>query len=452
MLLARLRHQALGLAFLLVAALFFAVTIGIYTKAFANVALVNLDTDFAGNQLREGADVKVRGMVVGEVKSISSRGDGADIELALDPARLEVIPADVTARLLPKTLFGERYVALRPPERTQARPIKAGDVIGQDRSKNAIELERVLDNLVPLLRAVEPQKLASTLNAVATTLDGRGEQLGETLTEVSKLLGELNPTLPDFKANLAAFNDVARTYSAAMPDLLDAMSELTTTSETLVAKQRNLHELYSTVTAASTDLTSFFELNQDNLIALTHTAQGTLDVLAKYSPQYPCMLRQLAEQVPEAERAFGKGTDHPHVSRVKIEMITSRGAYQPGVDEPRYDDKRGPRCYPVVSRPDHWPQYPPDGPIDDGASKPPPPSEPDGSEADDYEDYGSGGGGSAAGSFAVANSPMEQELIAYLSSPAFEDDPERVPGWASLLVGPLYRGAEVQLRWPSSLR
>ena len=42
--------------------------------------------------------------------------DGATIELAIDPDHLDEIPADVSARLLPKTLFGERFVSLVPPE------------------------------------------------------------------------------------------------------------------------------------------------------------------------------------------------------------------------------------------------------------------------------------------------------------------------------------------------
>lgn len=451
-LLLRLRHQVLGLAFLIVVALFFVVTIGIYTKSFTDVSMVRLETDYAGNQMREGADVKVRGMVVGEVRSISSRGEGAVLELALRPERIEAIPADVSARLLPKTLFGERYVALVPPAGQPVRGpgvqhLAAGAVIGQDRSENAIELERLLNNLMPLLQAVEPQKLASTLNAVHTALDGKGEKLGQTLVEFSEFVEELDPSLPDLKANLAAFSDVAGAYNRAAPDLLDAMSEFTNTSKTLLAQQDKLLRVYSTVTTMSADLTSFLRANRNNLINLSISAQPTLDVLAKYSPQYPCMLRQLAEQVPEAERAFGEGDPHPEQSKVTIEIISSRGSYKPGVDEPRYEDKRGPRCYPVVHRPDHWPQYPPDGPLRDGASKPPPPKKPNGHEADDYEDYGyDGNGGSAAGAPSIANSRMEQQLIAVFTAPAFGDDPAGVPGWAGLLVGPLYRGAEVELR------
>ncbi|WP_410654541.1 MCE family protein [Amycolatopsis sp. lyj-112] len=433
-LLQRLRHQVLGLIFLVVVALFFVTTIAFYEKAFTTVTLVKLETDRIGNQMREGADVKVRGMVVGEVRTIQARGDHATMELALQPDKTSVIPANVSARLLPKTLFGERYVALQIPEKAE-RHIGEGDVIPQDRTSAAIELETVLSNVMPLLQAVQPEKMASTLNAVSSALDGQGKRLGETLAGLSDYLGKVNPSLPDLKADITGLANAASIYDKAAPDLLAALSDLTTTSKTLVENQRGLADLYSTVTAASIDLTSFLKVNQDNLIRLTTNLQPTLDVLAKYAPEYPCLLKQLAESVPRAELAFGKGTAHPEVSRVTIEFTPSRGKYLPGVDEPQYNDKRGPRCYPQVPTPGRWPQYPPDGAIDDGSSKPAPPRDPDGT-------LPSGGG--AGGS--VVNTPDEQQLIDLLVSPAMGTTPDQVPNWGSLLVGPLYRGAEVELR------
>lgn len=43
---------------------------------------------------------------VGQVREISADGDDATLRLALDPDRRLLIPARVTARLLPKTLSG----------------------------------------------------------------------------------------------------------------------------------------------------------------------------------------------------------------------------------------------------------------------------------------------------------------------------------------------------------
>src|SRR5690242_9798261 len=169
----RVGRASAGLAFLVLLALLVGLAVATFQQRFTPVVPVTLRTDSIGNQLQSQSDVKIRGLIVGEVRSVSSTGDGARIELALQPGAARSIPADVSARLLPKTLFGERYVELVPPAATAATAgpaIKAGDVIPQDRSSSAIELEQVFDDLLPLLQAVKPQELSATLNAMATAL------------------------------------------------------------------------------------------------------------------------------------------------------------------------------------------------------------------------------------------------------------------------------------------
>ncbi|HEY0450250.1 MCE family protein, partial [Actinophytocola sp.] len=342
------------------------------------------------------------------------------------------IPANVSARLLPKTLFGERYVALQVPPHPDD-PIAANAVIGQDRTSTAIEIEQVLDNLMPVLRAVQPEKLASTLNAMSTALDGRGAQFGDTIVQLGAYLEKLEPSLPDLRADLQRIAEVADTYAEAGPDLVRALSDLTTTTRTVVEQRTNLEALYATLTTASVDLTNFLAVNKDNLINLASTSRSTLDVLAKYAPEYPCLLKQLVDAIPSADAAFGKGSAHPDVTRVTIEITSSRGKYLPGVDTPRYEDKRGPRCYPVAHPPARFPQYPADGPIQDGSSKPPPP------RSDRPQDF-------QPTVPQVANSGAERDLLAALLAPSLGVPPSQVPAWSSLLVGPLYRGAEVTVR------
>ncbi|MDQ3787971.1 MAG: ABC transporter substrate-binding protein, partial [Actinomycetota bacterium] len=85
------------------------------------------------------------------------------------------------------------------------------------------------------------------------------------------------------------------------------------------------------------------------------------------------------------------------------------------------------------------PQYPEGGPLDDGSSKPPPP------KSDRPEDFPNTLPQSATEP-QVANTPPEQELIAALVAPGLGVAPSDVPEWSSLLLGPLFRGAEVTVR------
>lgn len=431
----RRRYQVYGLIFLVIAGMFVVLSVAFYRKTFTPVVPVTLETDHVGNQLRAGADVKLRGVIVGEVRTIRPEGDHAELELALDPDHIGEIPGNVSARLLPKTLFGERYVALQTPEEPDGT-LREGSVIGQDRTSSAIEIEQVLDNLMPVLQALQPEKLAATLNAMSTALDGRGKQFGDTLVQLGDYLGKITPSLPDLQANIRRLATVADTYAQAGPELLTALRDLTVTTQTVVEQRSQLGNLYSTLTNASIDLGSFLAANKDNIINLASTSKSTLEVLAKYAPEYPCLLKQLVDAIPSADAAFGKGSATPNVTRVTIEITSSRGKYLPGVDTPRYNDKRGPACYPVAKPPARFPQYPEGGPIDDGSTKPPPP------KSDRPEDFPNTLPQSASEA-QIANTPAEQELIAALVAPGLGVSPRDVPEWSSLLLGPLFRGAEV---------
>ena len=102
-------------------------------------------------------------MIVGEVLGFDADSEGAQVTLGLYPDQVRTIPANVTGSIVPKTLFGEKYVALEVPADPAPDHIRAGATI--DRTEVAIEVEKVLNDLYPLLRAVQPADINQTLNA-----------------------------------------------------------------------------------------------------------------------------------------------------------------------------------------------------------------------------------------------------------------------------------------------
>lgn len=435
---AHMRLHLMGALFFLLILTFFAVTIAIYNKTFTNTATVTVETSQIGNQMRVGSDVKLRDVRLGEVSAVRTDGSGAVLDLSLDPKMLEQIPGNVTARLKPKTLFGERYVSLEETTGPAAAPLTAGDVISQDRTENAVETDKVLDDLLPVLRTVQPQKLASTLTAVADALEGRGASLGETVVLLDDYLSKLIPSLPDLTASVEDLATVSKIYDEAGPELLAALENLTTTSRTISARADDLRELFRTATLASVGTAEFLEANQENVIHLAADSRETLEVLAKYAPEYPCLIRQMAELVPRANEFVGKGTNHPGVAAFTAEITVSRGEYKPGVDDHVNGEKRGPRCYPTPKPGENPPQYPPGGPFNDGSKKPPAGPRPIPAPP--------GGGGAAQAMPSLAYSSAETDLISLLTAVRLGEDPDEIPGWGSMLLGPVFRGAEVTVK------
>jgi virulence factor Mce-like protein len=409
-----------GVVFLLVIALLVALTIAIYDKTFVDVVHVTLQTDRVGNQLAPPADVKLRGMIVGEVRSVSSDGRQATIDIALQPRTAGLIPANVSARLLPKTLFGEKFVDLVLPARPSQRRLSEGDVIPQDRSTTAIELEHVLDDLLPLLRTIQPAKLNATLGALATALEGRGERLGQNLALVDGYFTRLNPELPAIKKDISGLADVSRIYADAAPDLVRMLRNFAVTTGTIKAKSDAYAGFLAGTAGFATTTRQLLEENDDRIIELAAVGRPTLELLARYSPEYPCVLQALTQSNDFIGKTFANGELH-----ITLEVTQARKGYVPGV-EPAWGENRGPSCYGLPSPPRPWPG----NHFRDGT-------------------HGSGTANSVVPGFLVdpqsglPGTAEEQQVVDALVAPQMGVPADDVPDLATLLFGPMARGTAV---------
>ncbi|SDL82310.1 MCE family protein [Streptomyces wuyuanensis] len=409
------RLRLYGIAFLVVMALLLSLSVAVYQQVFTSVVRITLEADTLGNQLDPRADVKLRGLLVGEVRGVRADGEKATVDIALKPGHVSRIPADVHARLLPKTLFGEKFVDLVPPPGPTGRPIRAGDVITQDRTEVGIELQQLLNDLLPLLRTVRPAELNATLTAFATALEGRGDRIGANLTRVETYLRAFNPHMPSLKEDIARFADVAEVYGDAAPDLLRILRNSVTTSRTVVEQQDRLAEALGSTTTVAGTAKEFFDENGDRLITLGRVSRPTLALFARYAPEYPCLLDGLVKQEAASEEAFRGGR-----MRITLEFVRPRPAYRPG-EEPRYAERSGPDCRGMPN-----PRVPaPDVRLDDGTSR-------------TAADGPPGGAG-------VSATAAEQRAVGSLVAPVLGMPADRVPPVATLLFGPMARGTAVSV-------
>jgi phospholipid/cholesterol/gamma-HCH transport system substrate-binding protein len=429
------RRRVLGIAFILTLVALVTLSVLTYQKAFTPIVPVKLAAERAGAQMNTGADVKLRGIIVGDVREIDLNGGHAVLDLALDPDKVGLIPSNVQARLLPKTLFGEKYVDLVIPAVAAPGTIRAGDTIGLDRSTTAIEIEQVLDNLMPLLQTLEPQKLSGALTALSTALEGRGDRLGENLVTFEKYLAELEPALPTLAEDLRRLASVTDTYADVAPDLLAMLRNLTVTNDTIVAQEQQLRSFLASTTNFAGDTDRFLDRNGARLIQLSQVSRPILSSLAKYSPMFPCLTKGLADFQKPLEEAFGGGQPALHIT---LEVVRDNGPFVKNQDEPEFGEKAPASCWGLPN-----PRIPyPGGVIRDGydygAARSPIPGLPTA--------QGRAVSGALTGAdMGYAGTAAEQQLVDLVLGPAMGRPAEDVPEVATLLFGPMARGTAVKL-------
>jgi virulence factor Mce-like protein len=322
------RHRAFrrlqGLAFLGVIVLLLGLTVLIYNKDLPGQGSdkVTLDASRIGNQLIIPADVKYEGVLVGRVSSVHSNGEEASLDLQLSKSLIHSIPGNVVARILPKTLFGEKYVELVSPK-TPIGQLESGQTIQEDHSQVATELQDVFSKLVPVLRAANPAALSVALSNTAEALQGRGERLGNSLSLINSYFRQLNQDLPNIQHDISGLADLASNYADAAPDLLGILKHFSVTAKTFTVKQDPYAQFLAGTTGFADTAANFFKTNGKGLTNLAKYSKGPLDVLSDYSIVLECLPNGLSIFDRERlEHAFGGGELH-----IQLIPVNSRGEY-----------------------------------------------------------------------------------------------------------------------------
>jgi phospholipid/cholesterol/gamma-HCH transport system substrate-binding protein len=423
--------RTLGVAFLALCVVFVWFTYAVFTKKFADYDLVTLKTSNIGLQLPARADVKIRGVIVGEVQKATVTSSGVDLELGLYPSQTKTIPKNVTAEILPKTLFGEKYVSLLVPENPVPQSIRAGDTI--QRSQVAIEVEKVLSDIFPLLRTVQPAQLNFTLTALANALEGRGEKIGSSLQTLDSYLARTNPQLPQLIDDVKQLGQVSVTYRSVVPELARFLRNTVVTGNTFVSQEAKIQALFNDVAGFASTSRDFLQQNGDNIIRLGQLGQATLPLLARYSPEYPCLFKGLRNAIPRESQAFRGRELH-----IILETLPRQPRGYRAGEAPRYGERAGafPHCNllgKAIAGGYGQANLPPDAlvrPMNDGVSYPL------AKRTIPGYDVTSGFAGTAA----------ERALIAAIGARMTGQSVDDVPDIATSLFGPLARGTEVRLR------
>jgi phospholipid/cholesterol/gamma-HCH transport system substrate-binding protein len=250
---------------------------------YANVTLVS---DRAGLVMDVNAVVKYRGVEVGRVSSIDPK-NGATLGLELNPEQLRYIPANVEAQISSPTVFGAKYVDLRPPPDPSRKRLAAGAVLTTN--KVSIESNTVLKDLVSVLNQIDPAKINAVVAALAEGFRGKGEAIGQAITDFNQVLMEVNPRSELLRADWRAFGGFSDAYAGAAQSLVTVLDSGADVAATINRQSKDLD--FALVTLAGLGKSGnklFSQTNTDNLNHLVEVLEPTTRLLMKYNPELTC--------------------------------------------------------------------------------------------------------------------------------------------------------------------
>lgn len=186
----RVPSEWLAVALVVIVAAAMLISVGAFNRSFTPVVQVTVTSERAGLVMEPNAKVKLRGVQVGRVAAIQG---GANPCLADLGPRSRSDPLHPGQRGRPHRrhpLFGAKFVDLVYPEHPAASRLVAGAVIAAQNVTT--EVNTVFENLVALIKQIDPAKLNGIVTAMAEALRGQGQRIGEATTAANQVVSALN--------------------------------------------------------------------------------------------------------------------------------------------------------------------------------------------------------------------------------------------------------------------
>jgi phospholipid/cholesterol/gamma-HCH transport system substrate-binding protein len=269
----------------------------------------HLTVDFPRTvSLYEGSDVRILGVPVGSVESVTPRGETVRVELSYE-AKYDV-PADAKAVIISPAIVGDRYVQLAPAY--NGGPVMDdGAHLDMARSEVPLELDEIYQSIDDLSVALGPEganqdgALSRLIEAAAANLDGNGTKINQTLRDVSLLSGTLSNNkdelfaavsqVEEFVHALKVNDSAVRTFNASLADV----------SLMLAGERHDLAEALQVLGVALRDVRGFVQENEELIAKDVRDLVRVTQLLVDHSDS----LRETLEVAPLALTNLGLAGD-----------------------------------------------------------------------------------------------------------------------------------------------
>src|ERR1700741_3751460 len=237
-------YRIAGLIVFLIAALVLWLVFLQYKGDFTDKTKLTMLADPAGLVMDPGSKVTYNGVQIGRVSQIDEiENDGkpaAKLTLDVYPKYLRPIPANVEARIVATTVFGEKYVSFTAPKNPLPQRITPHNVI--DARSVTTEINTLFQTITQIAEKVDPVKVNLTLSAAAQALSGLGDKFGQSIINGSAALDEVNPRMPTIRHDIQQLAVLGDTYADASPDLFNFLNNAATTAHTIHQQENQLDQ------------------------------------------------------------------------------------------------------------------------------------------------------------------------------------------------------------------
>jgi phospholipid/cholesterol/gamma-HCH transport system substrate-binding protein len=224
-----------------------------------------------------GAKVKLQGVVVGEVASISTHDFHANV--AMDIAKKFPLARTATFQVRFTTPLGEDFIAVTTADEPGQALLADGATVPMKQTGDAPGIEDTFAALSLLLNGGGLDKLQTIATELDAALNGRTGNVRDALTQLHTVVANFDTNKGEFDKALVGLKAMATSLNSGTGIVEQALNVLPDTVQLLASDTTQVRALLGRVATLGDTVQSLLQRSQANMLADFDRLRPTLDAL-----------------------------------------------------------------------------------------------------------------------------------------------------------------------------
>jgi phospholipid/cholesterol/gamma-HCH transport system substrate-binding protein len=210
----------------------------------------------------KGDAVKLAGVDVGRVSDARIQNGHGVVDFVVDDT--VKLTKDATVAIRWRNVLGQRFLYLYPGS-GQGPRLNDGDTIGLDNTQAAGDLGQLLNELGPILKAIDPEKANAFLDAMNEALAGNEGTVRQLIGEGGGLAQRLSGMDDQIQSLISSSNTVLSTYARQDRSISRILDHLDSLGGSLGGMTQNIDSLIVNFAQVQQELDRFLKDNRGNI-------------------------------------------------------------------------------------------------------------------------------------------------------------------------------------------
>ncbi|MQA96076.1 MAG: MCE family protein [Streptosporangiales bacterium] len=252
--------------------------------------------------LREGEEVRLAGIRVGQVRAVELEGDHVRVEFVVDSGTR--LGDRTSAEIKIKTILGAHFLSLSPNGPGRLEP---GDVIPTSRTTEPFNVIPAVEQLTKEIQAIDVKQLARSMDTLSSTFKDSPPEVRAALSGLTRISKTISSRDDQLRELMEHSKNITGTLADRDRDFTLLLRDGDALLKEVQARRNMIHQLLLNTVMLAQQITALVEENNAALKPALADLKGVVKVLERNTDSLDRSLRLMGPFVRQFTDATGSG-------------------------------------------------------------------------------------------------------------------------------------------------